>query len=93
MLFQPAREFLPMIDEVTFLFYFIFVYDFFFFWWWSEEKDLSKNDLLKLFVQVYRTLGENTKGIEGVKVENHKFCTSVHYRNVEEKGISRLQKN
>ncbi|TKY55421.1 trehalose-phosphate phosphatase G [Spatholobus suberectus] len=47
-LFQPAREFLPMIDEV------------------------------------FRTLVEITKDIEGAKVENHKFCVSVHYRNVEE---------
>ncbi|XP_038688317.1 probable trehalose-phosphate phosphatase F isoform X2 [Tripterygium wilfordii] len=48
-LFQPAREFIPMIDEV------------------------------------FRTLVENTKGIQGSKVENHKFCASVHYRNVDEK--------
>ncbi|KAF7810131.1 putative trehalose-phosphate phosphatase F [Senna tora] len=47
-LFQPAREFLPVIDEV------------------------------------YRKLVETTKDIEGAKVENHKFCVSVHYRNVEE---------
>ncbi|XP_031377785.1 probable trehalose-phosphate phosphatase F isoform X2 [Punica granatum] len=49
-LFQPAREFLPVIDEV------------------------------------FRTLVESTKGIKGAKVENHKFCASVHYRNVEEKN-------
>ncbi|GMY30073.1 probable trehalose-phosphate phosphatase F [Fagus crenata] len=49
-LFQPAQEFLPLIDEV------------------------------------FRTLVEKTKGIEGAKVENHKFCASVHYRNVEEKN-------
>lgn len=47
-LFQPAKEFLPMIDEV------------------------------------FRTLVEITKDIEGAKVENHKFCVSVHYRNVDE---------
>lgn len=47
-LFQPAREFLPMIDEV------------------------------------FRTLIEITKDIKGAKVENHRFCASVHYRNVEE---------
>ncbi|XP_050376659.1 probable trehalose-phosphate phosphatase F [Argentina anserina] len=51
-LFQPAKEFLPMIDEV------------------------------------FRTLVENTKGIKGAKVENHKFCASVHYRNVDEKNWS-----
>ncbi|KAI4372457.1 hypothetical protein MLD38_010683 [Melastoma candidum] len=47
-LFQPAREFIPVIDEV------------------------------------FRTLVEITKGIKGAKVENHKFCASVHYRNVDE---------
>ncbi|KAM7493766.1 hypothetical protein LguiB_028375 [Lonicera macranthoides] len=49
-LFQPAREFLPMIDEV------------------------------------FRSLVENTKNINGAKVENHRFCASVHYRNVDEKS-------
>ncbi|CAK9173184.1 unnamed protein product [Ilex paraguariensis] len=49
-LFQPASEFLPMIDEV------------------------------------FRTLVENTKDIKGAKVENHKFCASVHYRNVDDKS-------
>ncbi|GMI64007.1 trehalose-6-phosphate phosphatase G [Hibiscus trionum] len=49
-LFNPAREFIPMIDEV------------------------------------FKTLVENTKDISGAKVENHKFCASVHYRNVEEKN-------
>ncbi|KAI7730223.1 hypothetical protein M8C21_023060 [Ambrosia artemisiifolia] len=48
-LFQPAREFIPMINEV------------------------------------FRTLVEVTKDISGAFVENHKFCTSVHYRNVDEK--------
>ncbi|XP_068669796.1 probable trehalose-phosphate phosphatase F [Aristolochia californica] len=47
-LFQPASEFLPMIDEV------------------------------------FRSLIENTKDIKGSKVENNKFCVSVHYRNVDE---------
>ncbi|GAB4834225.1 hypothetical protein Ancab_032490 [Ancistrocladus abbreviatus] len=49
-LFQPAREFLPMIDEV------------------------------------FKTLVEITKDIKGSKVENHKFCVSIHYRNIEEKN-------
>ncbi|XP_028762717.1 probable trehalose-phosphate phosphatase F isoform X2 [Neltuma alba] len=47
-LFQPAKEFLPMIDKV------------------------------------FRTLVEITRDIKGAKVENHKFCASVHYRNVDE---------
>lgn len=49
-LFQPAREFLPMIDEV------------------------------------FRSLIENTRDIKGSKVENNKFCLSVHYRLVDEKN-------
>ncbi|XP_027361442.1 probable trehalose-phosphate phosphatase F [Abrus precatorius] len=53
-LFQPAREFLPMIDEV------------------------------------FRTLVEITEDIKGAKVENHKFCVSVHYRNVEENNWSTI---
>ncbi|XP_023636766.1 probable trehalose-phosphate phosphatase F isoform X1 [Capsella rubella] len=48
-LFQPAREFIPVIDEV------------------------------------FRTLVEKMKDIKGAKVENHKFCGCVHYRNVDEK--------
>ncbi|XP_057489635.1 probable trehalose-phosphate phosphatase F [Actinidia eriantha] len=48
-LFQPASEFLPMIDEV------------------------------------FRSLVDSTKEIKGAKVENNKFCVSVHYRNVDEK--------
>ncbi|KAB5568683.1 hypothetical protein DKX38_002476 [Salix brachista] len=48
-LFQPASEFLPMIDEV------------------------------------YNVLLERTKSVPGAKVENNKFCVSVHFRCVEEK--------
>ncbi|KAH7683874.1 HAD-superfamily hydrolase subfamily IIB protein [Dioscorea alata] len=47
-LFQPASEFLPMIDEI------------------------------------YKALLEKTKSIPGAKVENNKFCVSVHYRCVDE---------
>ncbi|KAJ8465287.1 hypothetical protein OPV22_027839 [Ensete ventricosum] len=48
-LFQPARDFLPMIDEV------------------------------------YKRLVETTKCIPGSRVENNKFCLSVHFRCVDEK--------
>ncbi|XP_031486331.1 probable trehalose-phosphate phosphatase 6 [Nymphaea colorata] len=53
-LFQPASEFLPMIDEV------------------------------------YESLVEKTKCIPGAKVENNKFCASVHFRCVDEKSWSTL---
>ncbi|KAE8731264.1 putative trehalose-phosphate phosphatase D [Hibiscus syriacus] len=53
-LFQPASEFLPMIDEV------------------------------------YKALVEKTKSIGGAKVENNKFCVSVHFRCVDEKSWAAL---
>lgn len=49
-LFQPASEFLQMIDEV------------------------------------FKSLVESTNEIKGAKVENNKFCVSVHYRLVERKS-------
>ncbi|PWA88481.1 HAD-superfamily hydrolase, subfamily IIB [Artemisia annua] len=49
-LYQPASEFLPMMNEV------------------------------------FVSLVEITKNIEGVKVEDNKFAVSVHYRNVDEKN-------
>ncbi|XAR48569.1 Trehalose-phosphatase [Bertholletia excelsa] len=51
---QPAKEFLPMID------------------------------------QVYKALLEKTKSIPGAKVENNKFCVSVHFRCVDEKSWNAL---
>ncbi|KAF8648043.1 hypothetical protein HU200_065080 [Digitaria exilis] len=48
-LFQPASEFLPMIEEV------------------------------------HERLVETTRCIPGAKVENNKFCVSVHFRRVDEK--------
>ncbi|MQL91465.1 hypothetical protein Taro_024090 [Colocasia esculenta] len=48
-LYQPASEFIPMIDEV------------------------------------YKALLKKTKSIPGAKVENNKFCLSVHFRCVDEK--------
>ncbi|XP_074375499.1 putative trehalose-phosphate phosphatase D [Apium graveolens] len=48
-LFQPAKEFVPMMNNV------------------------------------YKILLERTKIIPGAKVENNKFCLSVHFRRVDEK--------
>ncbi|KAF8012204.1 hypothetical protein BT93_I0363 [Corymbia citriodora subsp. variegata] len=53
-LFQPASEFLPMIDEV------------------------------------YKELVEKTKSTPGAKVENNKFCVSVHFRCVDENEWTEL---
>ncbi|XP_058721941.1 probable trehalose-phosphate phosphatase F [Vicia villosa] len=49
-LFQPAADFLPMIDEVRML------------------------------------LVDCIRDIKGAKIENNKFCVSVHYRNVDEEN-------
>ncbi|WOK94018.1 hypothetical protein Cni_G02720 [Canna indica] len=54
LLFQPAREYLPMIDEV------------------------------------YEPLLERTQSTPGAKVENNKFCVSVHFRCVDDKNWSSL---
>ncbi|KAG2583772.1 probable trehalose-phosphate phosphatase 6 [Panicum virgatum] len=53
-LFQPASQFLPMIE------------------------------------QVHESLVEKTRSIPGAKVENNKFCVSVHFRCVDEKSWSAL---
>ncbi|XP_061350095.1 probable trehalose-phosphate phosphatase I [Gastrolobium bilobum] len=53
-LFQPASQFLPMINEV------------------------------------YKILVEKTKSVPGAKVENNKFCLSVHFRCVDEKSWAPL---
>uniref|UniRef100_A0ACD5XKT9 Uncharacterized protein n=1 Tax=Avena sativa TaxID=4498 RepID=A0ACD5XKT9_AVESA len=53
-LFQPASEFLPMIEQVT------------------------------------QRLVEETRHVPGAKVENNKFCVSVHFRCVDEKSWASL---
>ncbi|PPR99784.1 hypothetical protein GOBAR_AA20896 [Gossypium barbadense] len=76
-LFQPASEFLPMIDEVCMS---------------PECHTLSPSpfplcsNVEFLSSQVFNSLVNSTKEIKGAKVENNKFCVSVHYRNVDEKN-------
>jgi len=72
-IFQAASEFLPMIDEV-------------------KKCQASQLHILRLrysmqrrVMQVFRLLVDKVRGIDGAKVENNKFCVSVHYRNVNEK--------
>lgn len=36
-------------------------------------------------LQVHKALSEKTKPIPGAKLENNKFCVSVHFRCVDEK--------
>ena len=80
-LFQPAAEFLPMINEVCIwkiLTWATFQYFFFIRTCYPDWLMLE---------QVLNSLEECTKDIKGAKVENNKFCVSVHYRNVDEKVI------
>lgn len=44
------------------------------------------SEFTSMIDEVFRTLVESSKDIKGAKVENHKFCASVHYRNVDEKS-------
>lgn len=43
------------------------------------------SELLPMIEEVHKTLSDITKSINGAKVENNKFCISVHFRCVEEK--------
>ncbi|KAG8377377.1 hypothetical protein BUALT_Bualt08G0026700 [Buddleja alternifolia] len=45
---------------------------------------------LPMIDRVYKTLMEKIKYVPGAKVENNKFCLSVHYRCVEEKRWGEL---
>lgn len=42
------------------------------------------SEFLPMINEVYKTLLERTKSIPGAKVENNKFCLSVHFRCVDE---------
>ena len=41
-----------------------------------------------MYGQAYRALEEKTKDTPGARVENNKFCLSVHFRCVDEKVIA-----
>ncbi|KAG1342387.1 Trehalose 6-phosphate phosphatase [Cocos nucifera] len=47
-------------------------------------------EFLPMIHEVYKVLLEKTKSTPGAKVENNKFCVSVHYRCVDEKSWSGL---
>lgn len=48
------------------------------------------SEFLPMIDEVYKLLVEKTKSTPGSKVENNKFCLSVHYRCVDEKKWSEL---
>ncbi|GAB4825932.1 hypothetical protein Ancab_008800 [Ancistrocladus abbreviatus] len=55
----------------------------------NQGKDVilfqPASEFLPMIGEVFTSLVESTKEINGAKVENNKFCVSVHYRNVDEK--------
>ncbi|KAL8552664.1 hypothetical protein ACS0TY_001377 [Phlomoides rotata] len=54
----------------------------------EKGKDVNlfqpASEFLPMISEVFQKLVEITKDIKGAKVEDHKFCASVHYRNVDE---------
>ncbi|KAK8646862.1 hypothetical protein V6N13_120632 [Hibiscus sabdariffa] len=46
----------------------------------------AASEFLPMIDEVYRALAEKTKSIPGTRVENNKFCVSVHFRCVDEKS-------
>ncbi|RLN34675.1 hypothetical protein C2845_PM03G06950 [Panicum miliaceum] len=55
----------------------------------KQDKEVkifqAASEFIPMIYEVFRFLVEKMKGINGAKVENNKFCVSVHYRNVNEK--------
>lgn len=56
----------------------------------KQDKEVNMfqpaSKFLPMINEIFRSLNENTKRIEGAKVENNKFCVSVHYRLVDRKN-------
>ncbi|XP_004957708.1 probable trehalose-phosphate phosphatase 10 [Setaria italica] len=55
----------------------------------KQDKEVkifqAASEFIPMNNEVFRLLVEKIRGIDGAKVENNKFCVSVHYRNVNEK--------
>ena len=83
-LFQPASEFLPMIDEVGRHLSFGSVNNASTIVLMHKGTNHIESYLICL-LKVYKALEEKTKSTPGAKVENNKFCLSVHFRCVDEK--------
>ncbi|XP_062227559.1 probable trehalose-phosphate phosphatase 4 [Phragmites australis] len=59
----------------------------------KEDKKVllqPAREFLPMIDKAYRALVEKTKATPGARVENNKFCLSVHFRCVDEKRWSRL---
>lgn len=55
-------------------------------WVWCLFKCFIESDWL-VVMQVRMLLVECIRDIKGAKIENNKFCVSVHYRNVDEEVL------
>lgn len=55
----------------------------------KQDKEMkifqAASEFLPMIDGVFGLLVDKVKGIDGARVENNKFCVSVHYRNVNEK--------
>jgi len=74
-LFQPASQFLPMIEQVPYHQHSALLL----------RSSSAMPSAIPSHRQVHESLVEKTKSIPGAKVENNKFCVSVHFRCVDEK--------
>jgi trehalose 6-phosphate phosphatase len=88
-LFQPASQFLPMIEQVTLTDACMVLP---MATCWLPAFRSAMLNFVKFLVclsldQVHDSLVEKTKCIPGAKVENNKFCVSVHFRCVDEKVV------
>jgi len=48
------------------------------------------SEFLPMITEVYEKLGESVKDIDGARMEDNKFCVSVHYRNVAEDDYKKV---
>ncbi|KAF9624235.1 hypothetical protein IFM89_008970, partial [Coptis chinensis] len=48
------------------------------------------SEFLPMIDEVYKALLEKTKSVPGAKVENNRFCVSVHFRCVDEMSWTTL---
>ncbi|CAL4915485.1 unnamed protein product [Urochloa decumbens] len=60
----------------------------------SQGKEVNlfqpASEFLPMISEVYKKLDESVKDIDGARMEDNKFCVSVHYRNVAEDVFQRV---
>jgi len=60
----------------------------------SKGKEVNlfqpASEFLPMISEVYKKLGESVKDINGARMEDNKFCVSVHYRNVAEDDYKKV---